>query len=279
MAPSNGTSLGDDVRAFARTHAPDLYITALLAPGAMRDDLVALTAFFAETGRVALTVSDPILAQIRLQWWRDALDLLRDPTGHPVADAVRDVMRRHGLQTEDIGHLIDAREEELYPVPFAGEAAFTDYLSRCDGEFLRLSAHLRGLDVQADRPILDAAAQALGRLRVALDMPYFAARGRLPLWAEAVGSSADAFDADALPDGVRAIKVLGHGARQARDQVRALFSTKSRRSIDAVLPVALLEPYLRALEDKAHDPLRTVATIAPLTRVSRLTWAHVSGRF
>lgn len=261
-----------------RAQVPDLYVSALLAPRNATDDLMALAAFWAETGRIALTVGEPMLAQIRLQWWRDAFAENAGPTGHPVTDTFREVVARRGLDRGMVQAVIDAREHELSPTPFADEPGFSRYLDDCDGMLLRLAASIRGLAAEPGaETFLAEAAQALGRMRVALDLPYFAAKGRLPLWPEATGSAQDLFDTESAPDGRQAIVSLASTARQARDRARRLFPGISRRLIDAGLPLALLEPYLRALEKKARDPLRDVATIAPLSRVIRLTWAHMTG--
>jgi phytoene synthase len=46
----------------------------------------------------------------------------------------------------------------------------------------------------------------------------------------------------------------------------------------AFLPLALVEPYLRALERPGRDPLRGAAEIVPLVRVCRIMVAHWLGR-
>jgi phytoene synthase len=46
----------------------------------------------------------------------------------------------------------------------------------------------------------------------------------------------------------------------------------------AFLPLALVEPYLRALERPGRDVLRAPAALAPLTRVWRIAAAHWLGR-
>lgn len=286
MVPSDDEahrSTSDEVTGAARTFAPDLYISALLAPSSVRDDLMALAAVWAETGRIALSVREPMLAEIRLQWWRDALVPASGSgggaTGHPVADAFLDVIARHDLDAGWVQAMIDARFDELSPEGFADETAFARYLDGSDGMRLRLAAAILGSgDGEAAASCLSEAAQAVGRVRIALDLPYYAATGRLPLWPGASGNAVDAFDAGVVPDGRAAIVTLASGARLARERALRLFSTKSRRLIDAVLPLALLEPYLHALEKTTHDPLRDVAAITPLSRVSRLTWAHVTGR-
>jgi 15-cis-phytoene synthase len=265
------------VRDAARSWAPDHYIAALLAPADQRDDLLTLAAFWGETRRIATTVGEDMLGEIRLQWWRDALTAGAPPSGHPTADALQEVMVRRQLDLATIESLLDARSEELRRLPFDDEAAFDTYLMRADGGLLNLGARVRGiLQDGLAKDVVDAAARGLGRVRVALDLPYFAAKARLPLWDGATGAAGP--DGDAAEEANRALAELARGARSALAEVLQLTDGADRRLIDAVLPVALLEPYLRALETKGRDPLRDVAVISPLSRVTRLTWAHVRGR-
>ena len=57
----------DAVRNAARSHAPDFYLSALLAPRSVRSDLVTLAAYLGEIARVPLTASEPALGAIRTQ--------------------------------------------------------------------------------------------------------------------------------------------------------------------------------------------------------------------
>jgi phytoene synthase len=270
----------DSVRETARSLAPDHYIAALLAPASQRDALMALAALWGETGRIALSVSEAGLGEIRLQWWADVL--AGDGTaasGHPVADAVRRAVARHGLDGQLLQQLVDARRQELYPLPFADEAAFDAYLGASDGALFRLVGQVRGVDRGAMDRLADLAARSWGRVRVALDLPYFSAMGRLPLWPQEAFLAHSDEDVGTQRAAVsRMLVALGTEARKTLADLRNFASGLPRGAIDAVLPVALMEPYLRALETKDRDPLRDVATIAPLTRVTRLTWAHMRGR-
>lgn len=51
---------------------PDRWLTTLFAPDASRPGLFALYAFNAEIARARESVSQPMIGQIRLQWWREA---------------------------------------------------------------------------------------------------------------------------------------------------------------------------------------------------------------
>src|SRR5258706_7401227 len=58
------------VAALVRRHDRDRYQTVLFAPAARREALFALYAFNYEIARVRESVTEPMLGQIRLQWWR-----------------------------------------------------------------------------------------------------------------------------------------------------------------------------------------------------------------
>jgi len=105
------------VREAARRSEPDRYLAALLAPRAARADLIALAAFVGEVARIPLTGSEPMIGEIRLQWWRDALvNLLGGTaTGSPIADTVGAAIRSRGLPEALFMSIIDARSRDLDP--------------------------------------------------------------------------------------------------------------------------------------------------------------------
>ena len=67
-------------------------------------------------------------------------------------------------------------------------------------------------------------------------------------------------------------------ARAHLSPVAAAFPSLPNALKSALLPIALVEPYLRALERDGHDPAQEIAEVAPLVRTARLGWAHVRGR-
>jgi len=60
--------------ALVRRHDRDRYQTALFAPADRREAMFALYAFNYEIARVREIVTQPMLGQIRLQWWREIVD-------------------------------------------------------------------------------------------------------------------------------------------------------------------------------------------------------------
>jgi NADH dehydrogenase [ubiquinone] 1 alpha subcomplex assembly factor 6 len=74
----------------ARRRDRDRYLCALFAPMPARSRLIALLALDLELARIPHTVSEPLLGQMRLQWWRDAIAEARQgrPPAHPVVQAL-----------------------------------------------------------------------------------------------------------------------------------------------------------------------------------------------
>jgi phytoene synthase len=238
------------VREAARAGDIDRYLAALLAPRRARRDLLALTAFFGEIARIPELVHEPMMGEIRLQWWRDALDASAAgaATGSPVADAVGRTVARHSLSLDLLHSVIDGQASALDPEPHLPD--LTEYLLATEGAAFRLTALVLGVPERPPVPdLLAAAAQAFGRARLA-------------------GS---AVRAGGVPGAA-----LARDARAALGDVRRLLPAAPRAILPAILPVALVEPYLAALQGAGPDITR--ARLFPLTRVWRLWWASARGR-
>ena len=90
----------------------DRFLATLFAPANRRAALMALYAFNAEIARVREAIRDPMAGEVRLQWWRDAIE--RPGTGearaNPIASALLDTVVRFRLPIAQLLDLIEARE-------------------------------------------------------------------------------------------------------------------------------------------------------------------------
>jgi hypothetical protein len=94
----------------------DRFLAALFAPEPARTDLLALLAFDHELARTRLVTREPMLARIRLQWWREAVVEAAGtakPRAQPIVESLSEMVRRRALAPERLTALIDAREEEV----------------------------------------------------------------------------------------------------------------------------------------------------------------------
>ncbi len=91
-----------------------------VADGRLRADLIALYAFEAELMAIPARVTQPLLAEMRYVWWRDQLDgvfagIARK--GHPVLEALTDMVARHSLDRAPFDALIEAHIGRVHGEP------------------------------------------------------------------------------------------------------------------------------------------------------------------
>ena len=94
----------------------DRFLAALFAPEPARRGLLALLAFDHELARTRTVTREPVLARIRLEWWREAVTEAAGaaaPRAQPIVESLSEIARRHGIGAERFVGLIDAREEEI----------------------------------------------------------------------------------------------------------------------------------------------------------------------
>jgi len=270
------------VRTIARDGDLDRYASALFAPGACREHLFALYAFNVELARIGEQVSEPQLGEIRLQWWRDALDRASscETTGQPVADAIGFAVRECKLSQQSLAGLIDARHFDVSVKIMPDTAALDDYLANTAGVLFKLASEVCMAGGRAAEPrVLDAAVRAAGiaygLTGLMRALPVHARRGRVDIPEDGLlrrGTSPAQLLAGEESEGLTELLAdLRETARAALKSARQHVAELPPAARPAFLPLALVDPYLRALQNV--DPLREVADVNPLTRLWRLgTW-------
>lgn len=269
----------DVIRESARAHEPDRYIAALLSPAPARAHLIALAALTGEINKISRVVSDPHLAEIRLQWWRDAVLAPQVvSTGNPVADAIIPVIAEREDLRALTGTWLDVLAQTFYQAEPASEAALFTEMEVLEGTPFWLAARMCGAPATSElSETCKAAGRAYGLSRLGLAMAQSFARGRLPLPKLPVAGWSPRSAGEPLNQAI-AKRYIGQQARAARDAVRPQFRHGSPAQRAAMLPLALVEPYLRACEKQDHDLLRDIGDVAPLVRVWRIWRAHLTGR-
>lgn len=268
------------VREQARSLAYDEYLAALLAPASAREALITLAAFQGELRRIPLTVRDATLAEIRLQWWRDALapEAAFVRTGHPTADAVADLIAQKTLDAAPLRDIIDATAHLLYEDGLDGPDTLQAFANETAGNAIRL--RLKALNVTAPDAMIANAARAATTAQLALALPYHLAIGRCPVPStirQAVGDPRALPKADASAAARAITAALANDAQSAFSGVSEGLKGSGAATFAAFLPLALLPSYLRRLARPNHDALVEIAELSPLTRVGRL-WLAATRR-
>jgi 15-cis-phytoene synthase len=154
--------MNQTIVALVRRHDPDRFLTALFAPLEKRDALLTLFAFNHELARAREAVSEPALALIRLQWWREVIEGAH--RRHEVAEPLLATIEAGELHRGDLLALIDAREAETEPI-FETVQDWHGYLFGSAGGLAVAAGRLLGApDAERLRP-LGAAYGIAGVLR------------------------------------------------------------------------------------------------------------------
>jgi len=160
---------------------PDRFLAAMAAPVAARRVLFPLYAFNVEVARAPWVASEPMIGEMRLQWWRDALEEIggdKPVRKHEVTLPLDDVLDADTAGALDA--LVAARRGGLYCDPFEDEEHLTAYLRNTGGALMWAGARALGAPPDAQDAVQRfGMATALTRFFIAV--PELEARGRVPL--------------------------------------------------------------------------------------------------
>jgi NADH dehydrogenase [ubiquinone] 1 alpha subcomplex assembly factor 6 len=258
----------------------------LFAPSELREPLFALYAFNYEIARVRETVSQPILGQIRLQWWREAIAAAFDGglvRHHAVVEALTAAIRAHALTRAHFDRLIDAREEDLQEAPPATFSALESYAESTSARLVYLALESLGVrDPEVGKAgfHIGVAYALAGLLRA---MPLHARAGRLVIPADIAARTAlDPADYCVLR-GTRSLRSATAEIAAAADRhlvaARAHRRAISRRALPALLPAIVAARSLTRLKRVGYDPFHPTLAAPDPTQSWRLAISAIRNWF
>jgi 15-cis-phytoene synthase len=161
---------------------PDRFLAVMAAPVEARAQLLPLYAFNLEVARAPWVTQEPLIAEMRLQWWRDVVENAASGAAraHEVAGPLHDLIRDFGLPVEVLDRLIDARRWDVHRDPHEGAEGLASYLEDTGAGLMWLAARALGAPDGAETAVRSYgwATAAAGYLRA---VPELEARGRQPL--------------------------------------------------------------------------------------------------
>jgi len=181
---------------------PDRFLSVMAAPPAARAPLFAIYAFNVEVSRAPWMTQEAMIAEMRLQWWRDVLDEIAEgkaARAHEVAEPLARVLDAQGAEILD--RLVVARRWDIYRDPFEDEAHLHAYLQDTSGGLMWVAA--RALGLRSEEAAVRDIGFALGVANWLRAVPALEAQGRIPL-------------VDGRPEAVAALARLGLSRLNAR---------------------------------------------------------------
>ena len=116
------------VRLLVRQRDPARYTCSLFAPADKRQQLFGLIAFHHELAQAVDRVSEPMLAHIRLAWWREVLTEIAggECRRHDVVESLAALLKANsGVASSALSAMIDARGDEVEATQPADIEAYT----------------------------------------------------------------------------------------------------------------------------------------------------------
>ncbi|WP_425039105.1 squalene/phytoene synthase family protein [Primorskyibacter sp. S187A] len=234
---------------------PDRFAAAMLAPVSARAVLFPLYALNVEVARAPWVTQEAMIAEMRLQWWHDALgeiagdgDVRRHEVTTPLATVISPAQARL------LQEAVEARRWDIYRDPFEDAAAFESYIRQTSGHVMSVAVESLGGAVTDNVQQLAYAAGLASYFRA---VPELEARGRRPL-------------VDGRPE---AVVALAKDALGQLDAVRLRDVAPAARP--ALYPAALARPILKAV---CRDPSMlkdTTLVLAPIKRSVRFIAARL----
>ncbi|MCX7288939.1 MAG: squalene/phytoene synthase family protein [Rhodobacterales bacterium] len=239
---------------------PDRFLAVMAAAPEARAQLFPLYAFNLEVARAPWVTQEPLIAEMRLQWWRDVVANTASGAAraHEVAGPLHDLIRDFGLPVAVMDRLIAARRWDIQQEPHADAAALEDYLDSTAAGLMWLAARALGAPEGAEAAVRDygwatGAASYLGAL------PDLGARGRQP-----------------LPDGMQPQDLAKAGLQ------RLAAAHAARRTVPKAVAPALLTGWLtgaRPTAALAGPQDGSLTKPSEFQRRGRLLWQSLTGRW
>lgn len=239
---------------------PDRYLAVMAAPAAARPRLLPLYAFNLEIARAPWVTEQPLIAEMRLQFWRDTI-AAPSPRAHEVAGPLHALISGTPGLAGTLDRMIEARRHDITREPFPSASAFDAYIEDTAAGLTWASALVLGAAPEAETAFR-ALGWAAGLASYLRAVPALTGRNLSPL-----------VDPDPAAIRVLAAEGLNHLAI-ARAQ-RGLFGNAA--------PAALAGWQAGPLLAQAHDnPTRVAEGTLALSEFRKrggLLWMAMTGRF
>ena len=158
----------------------DRFLATMAAPTSLRGALFAIYAFNVEVSRAAWASAEPMVCEMRVQFWRDVLALLEAgeaAAGHEVISPLAGVV---DLDTVGVLHqVLAARRWDVQGAGFADGAELETYLKDTAGGLMWAAARVIG--VHDGEAAIRKVGYAAGLASWFRAVPELVGRGRAPL--------------------------------------------------------------------------------------------------
>jgi len=256
----------------------DRYVGSMFAPPDQRGALWVLYAFNAELAQIRPQVREPLAGMIRLQWWRDVIGGERagEASRHPVAGPLLKLIAERQLPLTEFLRMVEARERDLDPIPFADRQSWDGYGRDSAGALAALACKILG----AESPAAEELGTCWALTGLLRSLPFHVAQNWLALPSDALRQAG--LDPEAVLAAqadkaqlVAVVRGLADETRRRLDLVRRV--KPDRKALPALLPAVSARAYLARISALQGDVFDS-RSFRPRPMPLRLAWASLRGR-
>ncbi len=268
------------------------FLCSLFLPEPHRAAAIALYTFKLEIARVGRVVSDPLIGQLRLKWWYDAVKNLENGKilDHPVVIAIDRVFQEYELDPSVLLALVEAYSDALVRKQPEQVTGLFTHLDRTLGDLNSLIVHV--IAGGASDEAVNAAyhvTRAWGISQLLLSLPKSESKSGIYIPKEILSRESVTFtdlmkfnQAGHMPDSIiRVIRTVVEIAEEELSKGRRLRSVIAPPVRSALLIGILAEQDLAAIKMSGFDPRRLRhgrLEPGPMTMV-KLWWGAQRGRY
>ena len=265
---------------FVRQRDYDLWLSTLYAPTDERAALLSLYAFSLSLAEIRSLVSEHMLGEIRLQWWRDAFHnrQSQDIHAHPILAPLMRVIDDYHLSQDAFLAMIDAREFDLYDDPMPSMNDLEGYCGETTSLLFRLAVLIlnKGQEIDcADSAGHAGVAYAVTHLM--RSVPQMRRRGQLFIPLDLLqkhGLGRDEFMSGQWTPALAAVSAdicahIDEHLKTAQTHIHALPDHLRM----AFLPLAFIPLYIRQIKAPQYNAFTSDIDLSPLHKMWRM-WRY-----
>jgi|GEM_PF-1322382 len=241
---------------------PDRLRSAGFSDAALAADLTLLYAFHYELAKVPEIVSEPMIGQIRYQWWRDVVtEIYEDKPvrAHEVTTPLAALFKKSEMPRFWVDRLIDARERDLDPTPFNNLDAAKDYCAQTSGLLMQMAVAIAASYNATSSLNMDA---------VALAGQSWGLTGLARSWRFYHGSMLNSLEFEAVCE----------AANEDYNKAKSSLGAIPVPVIPTISYAALIPKYLKRMTSKHHNPETMMPSYAPPLKTLRLLGVSMTGK-
>lgn len=240
-----------------KTADPDRCRAAVMASAQGRADLLLLYAFHYELAKVPEMVSEPMIGEIRYQWWRDCVDEIysggaKPVRRHEISTPLSEMLIRVDMPRFWVDRLIDGRAADLSRAPFSSLDDASRYARETSGTLMQMALSVLGVD-DTDAAVMAGEAWGL--------------TGLLRGWR---------FYTDGMLSELSFDSVREH-TQFTYDRAKANIRSLPSAGFPAISYGALIPGFIKKASQPGHDPAQDALEYGPLAKRLTLMRAALAG--